>query len=191
VVQDLGSFRTVGLNIRGILGGNFLGNFDVLIDYAHSTLCFDETKQMQTEVKGEHIALTTVSSNDGLKPYNVPPLIVAVKVLRVGMRPLLLKLDSGTNVTFIFDPDRCLDLGLFKGVSMHGKGADGAQRGYAALPPEDLKIGTHTLSRVPLVRLANSGSDVPAGEVDGLLPAGLFRSVFISYADRFVVLEPR
>jgi|CZKL01.1.fsa_nt_gi hypothetical protein len=27
--------------------------------------------------------------------------------------------------------------------------------------------------------------------VDGLLPVGLFRRVFISYADRYVVLNPR
>jgi predicted aspartyl protease len=190
VVQDLAGFKTVGLNIRGILGGNFLGNFDVFIDYAHSTLCLDDAKQMQARVKGEHIALADLPRADGPRSYNMP-LIIAVKVLRVGMRPLLLKLDSGSNVMFVFDPESCLDLGLFKGPSMHGKGADGVQRGYSALPPQDLKIGTRTLQQIPLVRLANSGIDVPAGEVDGLLPASLFRSMYISYADRYVVLEPR
>ena len=190
VVQDLAGFKTVGLNIRGILGGNFIGKFDVFIDYAHSNLCLDDTKQMQAQIKGEHIALADLPPADGPGPYNMP-LVIAVKVLRVGMRPLLLKIDSGSNVMFVFDPDNCLDLGLFKGPSMHGKSADGVQRGYFALPPQDLKIGTRTLQQIPLVRLANSGKDVPAGEVDGLLPANLFRSMFISYADRYVVLEPR
>jgi Aspartyl protease len=190
VVQDLAGFKTAGLNIRGLLGGNFLGNFDVFIDYAHSTLCVDDKKQMQAQVKGEHIALVDLPLADGPGPYNMP-LIIAVKALRVGMRPLLLKLDSGSNVMFVFDPDNCLDLGLFKGVSMNGKGADGVQRGYSALPLQDLKIGTRTLQQIPLVKLVNRGRDVPAGEVDGLLPASLFRSLYISYADRYVVLEPR
>ena len=189
VVQDLAGFKTVGLNIRGILGGNFLENFDVFIDYAHSALCLDDTKQMQTQVKGEHIALADLPPADGQRPYNMP-LVIAVKVLRVGMRPLLLKLDSGSNVMFVFDPDSCLDLGLIKGSSMHGTSADGVQRGYSALPPQDLKIGARTLQQIPLVRLANSSRDVPAGEVDGLLPASLFRSMYISYADRYVILVP-
>ena len=189
VVQDLTGFKTADLNIRGLLGGNFLGNFDVFIDYAHSTLCVDDTKQMQAEMEGERIALVDLPLADGSKPYNMPP-IIAVKVLRVGTRPLLLKLDSGSNVMFVFDPDNCLDLGLFKGASMHGEGADGVQRGYSALPPQDLKIGTRTLQQIPLVRLAHKGRNVPAGEVDGLLPTSLFRSMYISYADRYVVLEP-
>jgi hypothetical protein len=35
-----------------------------------------------------------------------------------------------------------------------------------------------------------AGKDIPVNpDVDGLLPTILFRSVFISYADRFAVIE--
>jgi hypothetical protein len=33
------------VHIRGILGANFLGRFDVLIDNAHEMLCLDDTEQ--------------------------------------------------------------------------------------------------------------------------------------------------
>jgi len=189
LVQDLDGFQAAGLNIQGVLGGNFLGHFTVLIDYAHHMLCLDDANRMQTEVKGEHIALATMPQMANEVPGTVP-LIVPVRMPGSGIRPLLLKLDSGSNVTFIYDPDKCLALGLQKGARLQGNSADGVQRGFALLPPQDMQIGKHTLPLVPLVRLAVNGRDIPAHEVDGLLTTGLFRSVYISYADRFVVLEP-
>jgi hypothetical protein len=59
VVQNLENLKATDPHIRGILGGNFLGHFDVLIDNAHSLLCLDDAKLMRQEVKGEHIALVT------------------------------------------------------------------------------------------------------------------------------------
>ena len=59
VVQDLQPLHAADLHFRGILGGDFLGHFDVLMDYAHSMLCLDDTKVMQAAVKGAHIALVT------------------------------------------------------------------------------------------------------------------------------------
>jgi len=190
VVRDVSYLKAAGANVQGILGGNFLENFDVFIDYAHSMLCLDETGQMQPGVRGEQLALAKLPVTDCLMPYNMPP-IIPVTILRAGTRPLLLKLDSGTNVPFLFDPDKYMDLGLSQGASMHGLSADGVQRRFSALPPQDLKIGRRTLSQVALVKLANQGKNLPKGEVDGLLPTNLFRSIYISYADHFVVLDPR
>jgi hypothetical protein len=33
--------------------------------------------------------------------------------------------------------------------------------------------------------------DIPDAGIDGVLPTALFRRAFISYSDRFAVLEPR
>jgi len=189
LVQDLDGFQAAGLRIRGVLGGNFLGHFNVLIDYSHRMLCLDDANRMQAEVKGEHIALASMPQTVEELPGTMP-LVVTVRMPSSGTRPLLLKLDSGSNVTFIYDPDKCLALGLQKGSRVQGNSADGAQRGFALLPPQDMQIGRRRLPLVPLVRLASNGRDIPAHEVDGLLTTGLFRSVYISYADRFVVLDP-
>jgi hypothetical protein len=189
LVQNLAGFKVAGLSIRGVVGGNFLGHFSVLIDYSHHMLCLDDTNRMQALVKGEHIALANMPQTSD-EVLGTMPLIVPVRFPVAGTRPVLLKLDSGSNVTFVYDQDKCLALGLQKRARLQGNSADGAQRGFVLLPPQDMQVGKHTLPLVPLVRLAANGRDVPSHEVDGLLTTGLFRSVFISYTDRYVVLDP-
>src|SRR6266702_428166 len=46
-------------------------------------------------------------------------------------------------------------LGAFRGASLRG-GANGAQRTYTALPPQNVKIGSLELPRVPYVTLAGA-----------------------------------
>jgi hypothetical protein len=47
-----------------------------------------------------------------------------------------------------------------------------------------------TVHQISFVTPAATRNDIPKLEVDGLLPTAIFRRVYISYADRFVVLEP-
>ncbi len=102
VVQNLGNLHTADPQIRGILGGNFLGHFDVLIDYAHSMLCLDDAKVMQPEMKGKHIALVTPPHpDDGV--MLTEPLIISVHLSGIPARPVLQLLDSGTNVPLLYD----------------------------------------------------------------------------------------
>ncbi len=63
VVESLAQIQALHPKIRGLLGGSFLGHFDVLIDYAHKLLCLDETKQMRQDVQGEHVAV--IQQSDG------------------------------------------------------------------------------------------------------------------------------
>ena len=57
--------------------------------------------------------------------------------------------------------------------------------------PQDVKIGSLELSRVPFFSLAGIQKDARVKGFDGVLPTGLFRRVFIDHADHFAVLEPR
>jgi hypothetical protein len=188
VVQNLDQLQAADPNIRGILGGNFLGQFDVLIDYAHSMLCLDETKVMQSQVKGKHIGLVTpLHPQDSV--LSTEPLIIPVHLSGGGIRQLLLLLDSGTNVPFLYDPGKYLASGLSVRASLRNRSADGVERAFTVLPPQDMQIGILAFRQISFVTLAGIGKDVPKVEVDGLLPTLLFRRVFISYADHFVVLE--
>jgi hypothetical protein len=67
---------------------------------------------------------------------------------------------------------------------------DGSQEILSALPPQDLKIGSLELHRVPFFSAGTEKDSFVKG-FDGLLTTGLFRRVFIAHADRFAVLEPR
>jgi hypothetical protein len=57
LVYNLQNLQATGLDIQGVLGEDFLGQFDMLIDNAHSMLCLDDTSAMRGDVKGSHIAL--------------------------------------------------------------------------------------------------------------------------------------
>jgi hypothetical protein len=107
------------------------------------------------------------------------------------MRPVLLKLDSGTNVSFLFNTYRYLPLGLLRSTSLLGGGLDGAQHPYATMPLQDLHIGPLEIPRVPFVTFADSPEGLSrTSAFDGLLTLGLFRRIFICHAKHFAVLEP-
>ena len=52
LVYDLKNLQATGLDIQGVLGEDFLEQFDMLIDNAHRLLCLDDAGTMRTEVKG-------------------------------------------------------------------------------------------------------------------------------------------
>jgi len=188
VVQNLGPLQKADVHIRGILGGNFLKHFDVLIDYQHGLLCLDDANQMRPNLKGERIALVTPPQTNGQATASMP-LVIAVHLSGVG-RPLLLELDSGATVPFLFEPAKYLAPGLVLSPTMHGLSGDGMARAFALLSPQNMRIGRLTLYQISFVTLSRGRTNAPNAGVDGLLTTGLFRSTYICYADRFVVLEP-
>ena len=189
VVQDLQPLQEADLHFRGILGGDFLGHFDVLMDYAHRMLCLDDTKVMQAAVKGGHIALVTPSQTPDEVPLTTL-LIIPVRLSGFGERQLLLSLDSGANASFLFNHALDLAPGLRQTRQRDAYGADGVKRGFSILPPQSMQIGSLNIRQVSFAAPVDSGENALTSKEDGLLTTGLFRRVFISYADRFVVLDP-
>jgi hypothetical protein len=188
-VQDLQPLQAADLHFRGIIGGDFLGHFDVLLDYAHNMLCLDDTKVMQAAVKGGHIASVTPPQTPDDLPLTAIPLI-PVHLSGFGGRPLLLTLDSGANASFLFNHAVNLAPGLRQTRQRDGYGADGVKRGFSILPPQSMQIGSLNIPQVSFAAPADSRENELTSEQDGLLTTALFRRVFISYADRFVVLDP-
>ena len=189
VVFDIQNPHSADLHFRGVLGEDFLSQFDMLIDNAHNLLCLDDSARMRAEVKGPHIALLAPARAANGMPALMSLIIVAR--LSDGERPVRLKLDSGTNVSSLFDTYRYLPLGLLRSTSLLGGGLDGAQHPYAILPLQRLQIGSLEIPRVPFVTFADSPEGLSrTSAYDGLLTLGLFRRVFICHADRFAILEP-
>jgi hypothetical protein len=189
VVYDLQPFQAADLHFRGIIGGDFLGHFDVLMDYAHSMLCLDDTKGMQGAVKGRHFALETPPQMPDEVPLTTL-LIIPVHLSGFGARRLLLTLDSGANASFLFNHAAYLAPGLLAARRAHGYGGDGLKREFWILPPQSMQIGSLNIQQVSFAAPTESGENVLTSKQDGLLTTVLFRRVFISYADRFVVLDP-
>jgi hypothetical protein len=157
----------------------------MLIDNAHSLLCLDDSATMRADVKGPHIALLPIAgtTNNG---QSLGSLIISAR-LSEGNRSVRLKLDSGTNVAFLFNTSQYMTPGSTRGV---GGDLNGVQRSYPTLPSQNLKIGSLEPLRVSFSTFGNSSKDSHRSAYDGLLTLGLFRRVFICHANHFVVFEP-
>jgi hypothetical protein len=185
LVFDIKNPQSVDLHYRGVLGEDFLSQFDVLIDNAHNLLCLDISGTMRADVKGPHIALLPTARTTGDSP-SFSSLIISAR-LSNGGRSVRLKLDSGTNAPFLFDSPQYMAPGSIRRV---GGGLNGTQRSFATSPPQNLKIGPLEFPGVSFSTFADSQKDSRTSAFDGLLTFRLFRRVFISHADHFAVLEP-
>jgi hypothetical protein len=188
LVYDLQNLHSADLHLRGILGEDFLEQFDLLIDNAHRLLCLDDSGAMRVEVKGPHIPLVATAEAD--EAGAMPGLLLITVRLSGGLRPVRLLLDSGVNEPILFNTSEYMLLRPSHDVPVRGSGVDGAQPILSALPPQVVKIGSLELSGVSFFSTTTEKSSYVKG-FDGVLTTGLFRRVFIDHADRFAVLEPR
>ena len=187
LVYDLHPLQTSDLNIRGVLGEDFLEHFDMLIDNAHRLLCLDASGAMRRAVKGPRISL--VASADTEQGTPLSDLLIVTVRLSDASRPVRLMLDSGANGAILYNTSGYMAPPQLR--NLEGTGMDGTKLIFSALPLQNVKIGSLRLSGVPFVSLAGTQNDARAKGFDGVLTMGLFRSVFIAHADHFAVLEAR
>lgn len=190
LVFDFQNSHSVDLHLfRGVLGEDFLGEFDMLIDNANNLLCLDDSSAMAAEVKGPHVAL--MASTPATKGMPALRSLIISARLSDGTRPVRLNLDSGTNVSFLFYTARYLPLELLARTSLLGGGLDRAQRPVATIPPQDLQIGSLAFPGVSFFAYADSPEGASrTSAYDGLLTLGIFRRVFICHTHHFAVFEP-
>jgi len=188
-VQTLAQIQVEDPNLRGILGVDFLSHFDLLIDHAHHILCLDETKQMQHSLAGERITIEVKPDQEWNSP--VPqPILVKVQLSGNDSRVRLLRLDSGTNLPLLDENQLETAPWMQMQSALRGHVTGGAVESFVIMPPRDVRIGRHVVSNVKFAAPVKNGQNVFNGE-DGLLPTGLFKRVFVSQADHFVIFDPR
>jgi len=119
VIQDLGPIRAADPRIRGVLGENFLAHFDVLIDYSHGLLCFDETKLTEKYLRGERISLVLPKHPESDVPFT-QRLVVSVNLSDTGTRPILLQVDSGSDGSILYADNRKLEAPLLSQAKLQG-----------------------------------------------------------------------
>ena len=190
IIHDLGEIKVADPRVRGALGEDFLGHFDMLFDYGHKMFCLDATGGMRDKIRGERISLVgPQNSENGLR--FAQRLVVAVHLSGAGSRQVLLQLDSGSNGPVLYQTRGEGRLPLLDRATLRSGTESAAERAFAALPPQDLRIGSRTVSQVLFVTPVSVGEDVPMRDEDGLLPTVMFQRVFISRVGHYVVLEPR
>ena len=190
VIQDLGQIRAADPRIRGVLGENFLAHFDLLIDYEHRLVCLDDTQAMKASIRGEHVPLVAASHPESETPF-AERLVISVQLSYTGKQPILLQLDSGSDGPILYASNKATERSLLARALPQGGNVSEAQRAFAVLPPQQMRIGSRSWDKVPFVTPVRVESNVPQRDEDGLLPTVLFQSVFISYAQRYVVFHAR
>jgi Aspartyl protease len=190
VIQDLSPIQAADPRIRGVLGENFLAHFDVLIDYSRRLLCLDEAKLMEEYLRGERIPLVTSKHPETEVPFS-QRLVISVNLSDTGVRPILLQLDSGSDGPILYAGNRELEQPLLKRAKLQGPEVSNARRAFALLPPQDMRLGSRIVRKVPFVTPVGGSQNVPERDEDGILATVLFQRIFVSYSGRFVIFDPR
>ena len=94
------------------------------------------------------------------KVLSTEPLVIPVHLSGGGIRQLLLLLDSGTDVPFLYDPGKYLAPGLSVRAPLRNRSADGVERAFTILPPQDMQIGILAFRQISFVSLADTGKDL-------------------------------
>jgi Aspartyl protease len=185
-IQPLTQLQAADPSIRGVLGGDFLRHFDVLIDQAKGLLCLGKSGEMRSHVHGEELAFAMPHPERGAA--STEPLILPVRLSGMAGRPLFLLLDSGANAPFLW---RVEELMRMQSVAVQANISAGqhAHPAFVILPPQDMQIGKLLVHQISFATPAGNGNDAPKIDADGLLPTSQFRRVYIDYHNRFAVLE--
>jgi hypothetical protein len=187
VVEDLNQLRSLSPSVRGVLGEDFLTQFDFLIDRKHRVVCFDDSNRMEQEVHGDHVPLDLGSGSDGI--FTIPhPLVISVHIDGTDATTAKMSLDSGANVALLnrnkVDPDWITNMGVSGQVI-------GEERQYfRQLVARDIRVGSQSLGPVVFVTPKEESVHSLNSVQDGLLPAALFTRVFVSYRCGFAILSP-
>ena len=185
LIDSLAELHGADRRIRGIVGENFLSHFDLLIDNERRALCLDETGAMAAAMKGTRIPLAQPYGTDRDLPF-MRPVVIEARLDGID-DPLLFRLDSGSNAPVIY--------GAGKPAPANGRilkrFVNGVEQEFAVLPPKDVSVGRETIRQVVFVQAINFIGAVHRAREDGVLPTIIFRRMFVSYSNRFAILDPR
>ena len=189
LVESVAGLNDFDPKIRGVLGENFLSRFDLLLDNQHRQVHLEEAMagSMVEHLEGERVPLIDHGSAEGEPTYN--RLLLTAKSPDVGPNELTFALDSGASAVVLF---RNTHTGgwLLRRDDLDAPGsANSLQPGTR--PIRLRRLQTLTLGRRVLADLAAVvPTSSPAGDSDGLLPTGIFHSVYISHSGGFAIFDP-
>ena len=166
LVDDLRELHAVAPQLRGILGENFLAQFNFLLDYRHHQVEFGPPPKEGAAVR---------------IPFTIQDGHILLAAVTSGKEPLRLELDSGASTAMLFGTQSQSTIAPASSAFLHNnEGSTAVQQGRL----RELQIGPVILHDLP-AGLVESPGEEGAG-VDGLLPTNLFDSVYFDFAGQSV-----
>lgn len=178
--DDLSGVRSVDTKICGVLGQNFLSQFNYLLNYPERYIEPDEDGERASRLTGTRLA---VELQEG-------KLIVTSQSTSSRQETLRLVLDSGASHLVIF-ASACDKLGL-KIESREGFliPTNAAGHHVTLRRLRQLQLGSERISDLPFA-LMEDLAPLESRSEDGLLPTNLFRTIFFQNDKHVVILNPR
>ncbi len=175
---------TVNGTVRGVLGEDFLQNFDVLIDYRHRSLRLEAPLgSMAQTATGERLPLQLTGIYHGKVTHN--RLVISGRMREFGDATMSLLLDSGANQLTLFSDN--LGPGAGQAVPIT---TGNFNRWVASMSAtreiRSLNLGSNSVPELTAIALSRRAE----ADTDGLIPTSLFHAIFISSRGGFVILNP-
>ncbi len=176
VVDALTRQKILAPGIRGVLGEDFLSRFDMLIDFKSRWVRIGDAPPV-----GERCRFEATGQYNGSPTTN--RLLVAVDLVGVSDKTLQLQLDTGAKFPELFPASHSFQAPQSWGGSMATSSGVNDTTIYSNVA---VKIGSTTIRGLDVVQSRHS----IAFDTVGLLPASLFRRIYISHSGGFVVVNP-
>jgi hypothetical protein len=186
-VASLATVQNLDRGIQGILGEDLLMDFDLLIDRGKKILCLDPGKNMRGSLRGERVSIVRQGVEDGRLAQ---AMLVPVRLSGQKARTMYLRLDSGASNPILYVNPSENEPWVKRARSLCASVAGGDAIVFNPMAPQEVHIGNKVLSDVTFAAPVASRKNARFAGEDGLLPTSLFKRVFISYRDEFVVLDP-
>jgi hypothetical protein len=170
--------------VAGVLGEDFLENFDVLLDNRHHTLELQPGSGSLSEMlSGERLPLQSTGVLDGAPTAG--RIIVQGHASELGGKEITVLLDSGANNLMWFHGAASL------GPATAQESSFAASNGAVSSTVYTRSIGSLQLGqkRVPGLTAWSQSRPVSA-DTDAALPTSVFHSIFISHSQRYVIFDP-
>ena len=176
----------LGRSVRGVLGENFLQQFDVLIDNEQRSISLDASGALAARMAGERLPLELSGKLLGEATLHRP--IVSASLPALDSRPLHFLLDSAANSVLLLPTSR-RSLNSWTGPELHRvevRGLEGAM--HCVAWSDELRWGSARLRHVPVAACRDAAPD--HADNDGSLPTLLFQRIFLCHRGRYVILTP-
>jgi len=180
VVDRMDQVKLKAPGIQGVLGEDFLSQFDFLIDYRERELRFDAAAPA-----GERCRIETMGQYHGKPTTNRLLIETEFPEENGGTNgvKVQLQLDTGARVPEIFPVRR----DAFPAQPWAGSMAfTSGTNGTTVHPHTTIRVGTTTVRDLDVVQSRRG----VAFDAVGLLPTSIFHSIYISHSGGFVVFNP-
>jgi hypothetical protein len=172
--------------VSGILGEDFLGHFDVLIDNRHHVIQLQQGLGSMSEMfEGERLPVQLEVNVDG--QYVNHTLVVTGSSSDLGGRSISLLLDSGVNFLYLFGGKQSLGGGATQKECSAATVSDPSNQ-FICLQKVLPQLCFGNKKVVSLMAVAQLRTT--SAYTEGLMPTSAFHSIFISHSQKFVILDP-